>query len=272
VSDVTDVDSLVDLICAGSRERLDLIEVFDEIDSTNSYLLAEIPPAPGRFRVAFANHQTAGRGRLGRQWRSPPGSGICLSMSYTFERKPKNLACLTLSIGVGLAQALQQMGAKGIELKWPNDLIVNRRKLGGILTEIHPSKSDCVTVVTGLGLNVELTGVNSSGSHPDLVEAADLADCFSVLPSRQVVSSCLVDALFSTQNEFGKKGFSAFAEAWRGFDWLRGQKISVQQTGGLSTGICDGIDNDGALLLETSLGRERIVSGSVSFAARHSGN
>ena len=193
-------------------------------------------------------------------------------MSYTFERNPKNLACLTLSIGVGLAQALQQIGAKGIELKWPNDLIVNRRKLGGILTEIHPSRSDCVTVVAGLGLNVELNGANAPSSHPELVEAADLAGCFTVLPSRRMVSSCLVNSLFSTQHEFGNKGFSAFAEAWRGFDWLRGQRISVQQTGGLTTGICDGIDKDGALLIETSLGRERIVSGSVCFAARHSGN
>ncbi|MGI9206270.1 MAG: biotin--[acetyl-CoA-carboxylase] ligase [Woeseiaceae bacterium] len=265
-------DTLRSLIATLPRECLDILEVFDEIDSTNSYLLAEDPPAPGRFRVAIANHQTAGRGRLGKHWHSSPGSGICLSTSYTFQQKPENLACLTLSVGVGVAQALQQLGAVGIELKWPNDLIVSHRKLGGILTEIHRSRSNGVTVVVGLGLNVELNGASFAGAGEDLVDSVDLASCITALPSRRVVSSRLIEALFYTQNEFGSKGFSNFAEVFRGFDWLRGKEISVQQPGRLATGICDGIDNDGALLLETIRGTERIVSGSVSFAAQHNGN
>lgn len=272
MADFPDADSLRNSIAAVSCKHLDLVEVFDEIDSTNSYLLAEGPPAPGRFRVALANHQTAGRGRLGRRWLSPPESGICMSMSYTFVQTPKNLACLTLSTGVRVSQALQQLGAVGIELKWPNDLIANQQKLGGILTEIHPSKSDRATVVTGLGLNVKLNYANSTNTNTDLDGATDLASCFNDLPPRSVISSQLVEALYDTQREFDYSGFSAFAEAWREFDWLRGKEIAVQQPGRLSTGICHGIDSDGALLLETRLGRERIVSGSVCFAARQGGN
>lgn len=264
-------DTLRPLLTALARDRLDHLEVFDEIDSTNTYLLAQDAPAPGRFRIACANHQSAGRGRRGRQWHSSPGSGICLSISYTFHAQPENLACVTLSNGVGVAQALQQLGADGIELKWPNDLIVDRHKLGGILTEMHRSKSTGVTVVTGLGLNVKLNGANNSIPHADPANAVDLASCCSSLPPRLAILSRLIDALFHTQHEFENHGFSKFAQAWRGFDRLHGQQISVQQPGRQTTGICDGIDNEGALLLETSLGTERIVSGSVSFAAQHGG-
>ncbi len=267
-----DAGSLTNSIAAALRKHLDLLEVFDEIESTNSYLLAEDSPAPGRCRVAFANHQTAGRGRLGRHWRSPPGSGICVSMSYTFVRKPKNLSCLTLSTGVGVAQALRQLGGCGIELKWPNDLIGNQRKLGGILTEVHPSNSDSVTVVTGVGLNVDLNTAGLSNQDPGLACAGDLAACFDDLPPRGLISTRVVEALFETQREFDARGFSGFADAWTRFDWLRDKEVSVQQPGGMSTGICQGIDDNGALVLETSRGRERIVSGSVYFAARHGDN
>lgn len=270
--DSPDADSLRSLLASLPRERLDLLEVFDEIESTNSYLLAETAPEPGRFRVACAHHQTGGRGRLGRRWHSPRGSGICLSISYTFQHKPENLACLTLSTGVAVAEALQEMGAIGIELKWPNDLIVNRRKLGGILTEIHRATSTFVTVVTGFGLNVDLHGADYSDSDIDPVNAIDLASCCRSLLSPRAITSRLIDALFTTQLEFERSGFSAFAEGWREFDWLHGQEISVQQPGRLTTGICDGIDNEGALLLETSVGTERIHSGRVCFAAQHSGH
>lgn len=267
-----DADSLRNSIAAAPRKKLDLLEVFDEIESTNCYLLAEDSPAPGRFRVAFANYQTAGRGRLGRRWSSPPDSGICMSMSYTFVRKPRNLSCLTLSTGVGVARALQQLGACGIELKWPNDLTVNQLKLGGILTEIHPSSSNSVTVVTGIGLNVDLGSSGTSNQESGLEFAGDLAACFDDLPPRSLISSRLVDALFDTQREFDSRGFSGFAAAWRRLDSLRAKEVSVQQPDRMSTGICQGIDDDGALLLDTSVGRERIVSGSICFAARHGDN
>jgi BirA family biotin operon repressor/biotin-[acetyl-CoA-carboxylase] ligase len=135
---------------------LEILEVFSEIESTNSYLLDQPAPPPGRFRVAVADYQTAGRGRMDRTWHSPPSSGLCLSMAYTFRQVPAKLPGLTLALGIGAVEALRRLGISGIGLKWPNDIIAHDGKLGGILTEVRNSASDSVTVVAGIGLNVDL--------------------------------------------------------------------------------------------------------------------
>ena len=120
------------------RERLDILEVFAEIGSTNNYLLDQPAPLPGRIRVAVAQRQTAGRGRLERPWHSLESSGLCLSMSYTFASRPEMISCLTLATGVSLIGSLEKLGADGLGLKWPNDLMFNGGKLGGIPRPSRP--------------------------------------------------------------------------------------------------------------------------------------
>jgi len=114
-------DSIRAPISGESRSHLDILEVFSEIGSTNSYLLDQPCPAPGRYRVALAEHQTAGRGRMDHGWYSPPSSGLCMSMAFTFRRTPENLPSLSLAIGTGIAQTLERLGIRGIGLKWPNE-------------------------------------------------------------------------------------------------------------------------------------------------------
>ena len=111
------------------RKRLERIDVFDEIESTNSYLLSEPAPAVGRFRVALAEHQTAGRGRMDKRWHSPAASGVCLSMAYTFGLARADLSAVTLAIGVGVARVIASAGLSGVQLKWPNDLVARDGKL-----------------------------------------------------------------------------------------------------------------------------------------------
>ena len=107
-----------DAIRAGLGElatlRLASFEAFAEIDSTNSYLMQLDAPAVGGFRVALTDNQTAGRGRHGRSWQSPAGSGLALSVAYTFREQPSNLAALTLAIGLGVAETLDALGAPGV--------------------------------------------------------------------------------------------------------------------------------------------------------------
>lgn len=254
------------------REQLDFLEVFEEIESTNSYLLDQAAPPPGRFRVALAKHQTAGRGRMGRQWRSPGSSGLCLSMSYTFTERPPLLSCLTLAIGVGIVRVLEKLGVSGIGLKWPNDLIARDGKLGGILTEVRPTSGDEVTIVTGVGINYDFRGnPDAAGIVTQLGHVSDLASNAANLPSRSAVSTALIEGLFNTLAEFEADGFDSFAEAWEKYDWLRGQTISVDQVDCVVTGICQGIGSDGALILQTASGRQRVTSGSVVFHGRFSG-
>jgi BirA family biotin operon repressor/biotin-[acetyl-CoA-carboxylase] ligase len=99
-------DSIAALTSEESRARLEILEVFPEIESTNSYLLEQPCPPPGRYRVAIADYQTAGRGRMNRSWHSPPSSGLCMSMAFTFTNMPENFPSLSLAIGIGVAQTM----------------------------------------------------------------------------------------------------------------------------------------------------------------------
>ena len=140
--------------------RLFSFEVFSEIESTNSYLMQQEAPPPGHASVALTDNQTMGRGRHGRTWQSPPGSGLCVSVGFTFATQPANLPALTLAIGLGAIAALEGLGVSGVQLKWPNDLVAGDGKLGGILTETRSHSSGLISIVSGLGINVDLVPVS----------------------------------------------------------------------------------------------------------------
>ena len=176
--------------------RMDQLEVFDEIDSTNSYLLRQQAPGPGRHRVAVAGHQTAGRGRQSREWISAPGSSLCLSVAYTFGGQPENLPGLTLAIGVAARDALTVVGVDDVLLKWPNDLVANDGKLAGMLAETHIRSDADTTVVAGIGVNIDLPKQllrdnPSRWSH----RAADLSAVSGSTPSRELLAAVLVNHL-----------------------------------------------------------------------------
>jgi len=253
---------------AVTTDRLDALEVFEEIASTNSYLMAMAPPAPGSLRVALTDNQVAGRGRHGRVWQSPPGSGIAVSTGYTFARQPTHLAALTLAVGVGIVEALGDLGIRGVGLKWPNDLIARDSKLGGILTETQTLPRGAVMVVSGLGLNLELdrefaTGLAGEGGG----RVADLAGLVGRLPSRNTLAARLIESFFATFVAYEAQGFSAFAGRWGESDWLRGRELTVRDPRTSVTGVGAGIADDGALLVATASGEvRRITSGSVVAA------
>lgn len=253
-------DPIVDRLGA----HLDVLEVFAEIGSTNSYLMEQPAPPPGRFRVAVAEHQTAGRGRMDRRWHSPPNTGLCLSIAYTFAKAPENVACLTLALGIGVAEAFERMGVRGIGLKWPNDLILRDGKLGGILTEVKSRQGRAMTVVAGVGINVDLRqAAGSDAISSRLGYVSDLASCCAVLPSRSEISVTLVEGLFNALADFELHGFGRFHASWQRVDWLRGQRITVETADGLVDGVCEGIEVDGGLILRTADGRRNILCGSV---------
>ena len=193
-------------------QRLERFEAFAAIESTNSYLMQDAPPAPGGFRLALTDNQTAGRGRHGRTWQSPPGAGLCLSVAYTFESQPRNLPALTLAIGLGLIDALDDLGIGGVALKWPNDLIANDGKLGGILTESQAVGGDSIHVVSGVGLNLDLPGDFDLGAEGERAQPiADLAGLVDDLPSPDVIAARLVDGLCGVFVDYEARGFEALA-------------------------------------------------------------
>lgn len=256
-----DGQSIRRLLSATTNSRLDALDVFDEIASTNSYLMQQAPPAPGHLRVAVTDNQTQGRGRHGRTWQSPPGSGLCLSLAHAFAETPANLPALTLAIGLGVIDALEREDIRDVQLKWPNDLIAGDGKLGGILTETHAQRAQGICVVTGVGLNIDI-GRGLDVDQP----VADLASLAASPPSGDVLAARLVDVLCATFVDYGVSGFTPYLERWSARDWLLGRAVTVDATGPETTGIGAGIDADGALLLDTAAGIVRVNSGSVTAA------
>ncbi|MDH4072268.1 MAG: biotin--[acetyl-CoA-carboxylase] ligase [Gammaproteobacteria bacterium] len=247
-----------------SQARLTALEVFPEIESTNSYLLGQEAPPPGCFRVALAEHQTAGRGRFENRWHSAPGSGICLSIAYTFAKPPEDPAALTIAAGVGAVEALESLGLRGAGLKWPNDIIVADGKLGGILTEVHSSASGIRTVVVGIGINIDVRASQEIATlSTGIGRVSDLASALPDLPSRAAISAALIEQVFNALARFERSGLSGFLDAWSRLDWLRGQQVTIERPGECFDGVCEGIDADGALLVRCDGGRRRVLSGSV---------
>jgi len=252
-----------------TARRLGALEVFGEIDSTNTYLMQQPGPVPGHVRVAVTDNQTAGRGRHGRTWQSPAGSGLCLSMAYSFASNPAGLPALTLAIGLGAINALQTLGVGGVQLKWPNDLILANGKLGGILTEAQTQSAGAVTVVTGIGVNIDLSG------QPDLVmegdrapRIVDLKSHFEELPARNDIAASLIIALSKVLVDYDASGFEHFSHRWRHYDWLFGKTVTIDTAQERISGIAAGVAADGALLVDTQgAGRQRVTSGTVTSAA-----
>jgi BirA family biotin operon repressor/biotin-[acetyl-CoA-carboxylase] ligase len=261
-----DPESIRQPISGVPGARLEILEVFSEIESTNSYLLNQPAPQPGRFRVALADYQTAGRGRLDRTWQSPPSSGLCLSMAYTFRQVPARLPALTLALGIGVIEALHRSGIDGIGLKWPNDIIAQDGKLGGILTEVRDGTLAGITVVSGVGLNVDLPATMRRPDRlPMMNKIVDLTDCTSKPPSRESLSIDVIESLFDCIVRFEADGFAPFHKEWKKYDWLFGKQVIVDKPDGRCAGFADGIDDDGALIIRSDDVRRRIINGTVTL-------
>lgn len=261
-----DAEAIRGLLCENTSRRLAEFEVFPQIGSTNSYLMGRTSPAPGQIDAVLTDHQTSGRGRHGRTWQSPPGSGLCLSLAYTFASPPTHLPALTLAIGLGAIEALEGLGLAGVQLKWPNDLVVRDSKLGGILTETEGHRSGAITVVAGIGINVEL-GERVDIDNEWSGQAADLSRIVDTPPPRDQLAARVIDTVCATFINYETHGFSSYAQQWRGRDWLYGREVTIDTAQHQVSGVGAGIADDGALLVDTGSGTiMRITSGSVMSA------
>jgi len=260
-----DAEAIRQFANQSANNNLASIEVFAEIESTNSYLMQMPGPAPGKISIAATSNQTAGRGRHGKTWLSPPGSGLCLSAAYTFAASPDNLPALTLALGLGAIDALEELGATNIELKWPNDLVARDGKLGGMLTEVQQHSGAAVTVVTGIGVNIDLQSTLDFGAGSDwAAQVVDLKAICEVEPGHDEVAGKLASHLLQAFASYEKSGFAAIAHRWAKFDWLFGREITIDTVGSQFSGFGAGVANDGALLVDTpDSGIRRVTSGTI---------
>jgi len=248
----------------GLRDRIRRLEVEWSLDSTNTALGARASPPPGACEVLLAEFQTAGRGRRGRSWLSSPGGSICLSLSWTFAQMPRDAGALSLAIGVCVLRALRTEVGLNAQLKWPNDILIADRKLGGILIELRAESAGPASAVVGIGLNVALGNTLLEQIAASGVPAADLISAGVTSPARNRLAAHLIEACIRGLLQFEQEGLRPFVEEWRHADALRGRPVAVQAMEEGAKGLARGIDLSGALLVETPHGLKKFFSGDVT--------
>jgi BirA family transcriptional regulator, biotin operon repressor / biotin---[acetyl-CoA-carboxylase] ligase len=246
------------------RDRVQRLDVAWSLGSTNTELVSRPNPPPGQSEVLLAEFQTAGRGRRGRSWFAPPGGSVCLSLSWTFADMPRDAGALGLAVGVCALRALEPLGVPDVRLKWPNDVLVADRKLGGILIELRAESAGPAYAVVGIGLNVAL-GAELLAKIAELgLPATDLTSIVRAPLSRNALTANLVEACVRGLLEFEQEGLRPFIEEWRHADALRGRPVTVQAGEESARGFARSIDLSGALLVETPHGLKRFFSGEVT--------
>lgn len=261
--DLLDADAIRAQLPPAAVEKLRTLEVHESLESTSDRLLNAGETPPERFDACLAEFQRAGRGRRGRSWVAPFGSGLCLSVGWSYRDAPATLGALSLAAGVATLRALSRLGFTSLMLKWPNDIVHQGAKLGGILIDLRGEAAGPAFVVVGIGINVRLPRAAREALRDAGVDAVDLA-AIGAPPPRNDLAAVLVAELAQALVEFGARGMAAFADEWQGADALAGRPVRVLHGGQHLEGLARGVDPDGALLLEMNGVRRRIVSGEVS--------
>lgn len=250
-------------LAALEQTRIARLELHAQIDSTNVRLMAAAAAGAPGGTVCLAERQTAGRGRRGRLWVSPFGANLYLSILWRFAQGPAALGGASLAAGVAVAQVLRRLGLAEIALKWPNDLLWQGRKLGGLLLEVAGEAQGPSYLVAGLGLNLrmgEAQGLAIDQPWTDLARAAGGA-----LPGRNRLAAQLIDALARALERYGEQGLTPFLDAWRSFDRLHGARVWLRLGERTLVGAHAGIGPDGSLQLLTPEGMRSFQAGEVSL-------
>lgn len=250
------------------REQLSAIELLHSVDSTNSHALRRVQSgmldlAAGRCWACLAESQTAGKGRRGREWVSPFGHNLYLSVVREFSNGAATLDGLSLVVGLAVVTALVDLGYSGLQLKWPNDVLLDGRKLAGILLEVSGDVTGLCHVVIGVGLNLRSNNAAMAAVEQPWV-ALDQAG-FQRTKRNEVVGAIL-NKLLTALHMFEHSGFAPFLPRWQQFDCTFGRDIALLTAAGAVHGKGQGVTQGGALLLETADGNiQRFHGGEVSL-------
>ncbi len=255
------------------REVGDRITVVDSITSTNSPLLNERDRYP-HGSVLFADHQTAGRGRRGKTWVSPPGVNVYLSIAWDWRHGLASIGGLSSAIGIAMIEALTLCGARDLQVKWPNDVLWQQRKLCGILIEsalnteqVHkPAGESVARIVAGIGVNVLMQ------------EAPEIDQPWTTLqeavggnpPARNEVAANMARVALAAFARFEADGLGPTKAVWPRYDFLNDQPVWLHRDNTRTAGIARGLADDGSLCVEVEGVYHYLNAGEVSIRSRHS--
>lgn len=241
--------------------------IFPQIDSTNSYLMRHENPA---LQVCLSESQSAGRGRRGRVWVSPFAQNIYCSIGWGFEGGVAALEGLSLAIGLVIVRALQHYGITGLELKWPNDVLYQNQKLAGVLIEIAGDPAGYCQVVVGVGINVAMGEDQDNAISQPWIDLRSIFAQQGLPPtSRNQLVATLIDEMVLVLNGYETAGFSGYCAEWQSLNAHDGQMVELRNGNIVCSGICVGVSEVGALVLETAQGREMFHGGEISLRRIH---
>lgn len=245
-----------------SRNAFPQIEIKSTVASTNDE--ARLNGTGDLPYVCCAELQTAGRGRRGREWVSPYGANVYMSLAWTFSEVAGSLDGLSLCVGIAVARAISAMGVEGVGLKWPNDLVVDHEKVAGILLELTGELSGPIRVIIGIGVNVSMDEAQGEAIDQSWTSLTRVA---SREVSRNRLCAYLLNELAEILPRFQDRGFADFVEQWNAMDILNGNEVVLHLADTQVVGVARGVASSGALLVEGVSGVEQYRGGEVSVRA-----
>lgn len=231
------------------------------IASTNEMAMKASQQGDCHGRLFVAEQQTEGRGRRGRSWVSPFARNLYFSLVWRFEQGAAALEGLSLLIGLSLVKALEVLSVDGVELKWPNDLLYQGKKLAGILIELNGEASGQCQVIIGVGMNVNMPKEQAEDIDQPWTDLKTIA---GTDVSRNRLLAEVINQLVVRLEEFERTGFAAWVDEWQSYHAMQNKEIALQVGEKVVEGICNGIDTSGALLLQTPSGVQAFHGGEVS--------
>ena len=252
----------------GQEARAFHLEILDTVESTNSLLLqrSSIKKNNGGERsiaVLATELQTGGRGRRGREWHSGLGDGLTFSLVWRFQQGANLLSGLSLAVGVAIARVLRSSGVEDVALKWPNDVLIDGRKIAGILIELQGDMLGPTTAVIGIGINLKLSDIVKDRIDQS---ATDLYSVNGKTADRNHLMAALLLELARVLRGFECHGFAPFREEWVRYHAFENQSVQLQMPdGSFQEGLVRGVGQDGSLILNTPGGDRSYNGGEISL-------
>ena len=251
--------------------KTNTVEIHTLIDSTNSYLMRllskqneEKDSNLSQGQVCLAEYQSAGRGRRGRQWVSPFGSHLYLSMYWKLEQGLAAAMGLSLVSALAVSDAIKQELNLNVQLKWPNDIYIDGVKLAGILIELEGQVSELSHSIIGIGLNLKMP----ENSAKDIDQPwTDLQSHYQVDIDRNQLCSTIISCLIDRLTLHLEQGLAVMIDEWHQQDVFLNKPVQLITGDRITQGICRGINSQGALMLEVNGVIKPIYGGEVSLRA-----
>ena len=256
-------DSITAHLSSADAQMPRQIEIFQTLDSTNKYVRERAEQSDYSASVVFAERQTSGRGRRGKTWVSPFAANIYMSILWEFEQGAQALEGLSLGIGVAVRRALAELGLDNVSLKWPNDIYIADKKLGGILLEMIGDPAGQCFVIIGVGINVSMP----ESTATDIDQPwTDLRTESKEPISRNKLAAVLVDNIFTLLDDFETVGFAGYRDEWQAADAFKGQQGTISTPRDSISGTVVGVDNSGAVQLRLADGKvQSFIGGELSL-------